>query len=78
VVYIFSKNLFGDRIKSLRKEKNITQDALAEYLKVTRTQISDIENGKTTTSLDRIYMLADYFEVSTDYLLGRTDNPKKF
>lgn len=72
---MFSKSIFSERIKSLRKTNKVTQDTLAELLGVTRTQISDIENGKTTTSLERICILADYFNVSLDYLTGRSDLP---
>lgn len=73
---MFSKNIFGDRIKSLRQEKKATQNDLAELLGVTKTQISDLEHAKTTTSIERLYILADYFDVSLDYLVGRSDNPK--
>ena len=72
---MFSKEKFADRLKMLRKDKKFTQDDIAKILKVTRTQISDIENAKTTTSLERIYTLADFFNVSLDYLVGRSDNP---
>lgn len=72
---MFDKNVFAFRIKSLRVEKGISQSALASFLGVTKTQISDIENAKTSTSIERLIALADYFDVSTDFLLGRTDNP---
>jgi len=70
---MFSKELFGSRIKQLRKESNANQNDLAKLLGITRTQISDLENGKTTTSIERLYILADYFDVSLDYLVGRSD-----
>jgi len=70
---MFNKNIFSARILALRKSKNMSQLELAALLGVTRTQISDIENGKTTTSLERICILADFFNVSIDYLVGRTD-----
>lgn len=74
---MFSKEIFANRIKSLRKEKKITQNDLAELLKVTKTQISDLENAKTTTSIERLCTLADYFDVSLDYLVGRSDDPTR-
>ena len=73
---MFSKKDFGDRIKKLRKESNATQADLSALLGVTKTQISDLENGKTTTTIERLCLLADYFEVSIDYLTGRTDKPE--
>lgn len=72
---MFSKNIFAQRLKMLRKSKKCTQLTLAELLGITRTQISDLENGKTSTSMERLCMLADYFDVSIDYLVGRTDLP---
>lgn len=72
---VLEKNIFASRIKSLRAEKGVSQSALASFLGVTKTQISDIENAKTLTSIERLIALADYFDVSTDFLLGRTDNP---
>ena len=74
---MFSKELFSSRIKELRKEKRINQMDLAKLLNITRTQVSDIENGKTTTSLERLCILAEHFDVSSDYLLGLSDDPKR-
>jgi transcriptional regulator with XRE-family HTH domain len=50
---------------------------LANYLGVTKTQISDIENGKIATTMDKFIALADYFDVSLDYLVGRSDDPSR-
>lgn len=74
---MFLKNKFSERIKELRKSKKATQNDVAELLGVTKTQISDLENGKTTTSIERLCILADYFDVSLDYLCGRSDDPKR-
>ena len=74
---MFDKNVFAFRIKSLRVEKGISQSALASFLGVTKTQISDIENAKTSTSIERLIALADYFDVSLDYLVGRSDDPTR-
>lgn len=72
---MFSKNIFAQRLKTLRKSRKCTQLTLANLLGITRTQISDLENGKTSTSIERLCKLADYFDVSIDYLVGRTDFP---
>lgn len=74
---MFLKNIFADRIKSLRKAKKVTQSDISELLGVTKTQVSDLENGKTTTSIERLCTLADYFDVSLDYLVGRSNDPKR-
>ena len=75
--FFFDKANLAERLKSLRKDRGISQEILAEGLGITRTQISDLERGKTTTSIERLVALADYFDVSLDYLVGRSDNPER-
>jgi len=65
----------NERIKELRKSKNHTQKQLAEILNVRSEAIQTFEYGTRRPGLDNIITLADYFGVSVDYLLGRTDNP---
>ncbi len=48
---------------------------ISDLLHVSGAQVSDMENGKTGTTLTRLVALADFYGVSTDYLLGRTDDP---
>ncbi len=72
---MFDPNIFGQRLCQLRKGSGVTQAKVAELLHVTPTQVSDMEGGKTTTSLARLCLLCDYFNVSADYLLGRSDEP---
>lgn len=72
---MFSKKVFGQRLKNLRCSRKMTQTDLAAVLSVTKTQISDLENAKTTTSLEKLVLLCEYFEVSADYLLGLSDLP---
>ena len=59
----------SDRIRELRKIKGISQDELAEKLGVSRQAISKWENEQSIPDIDKIILLSDYFEVSTDYLL---------
>ena len=59
----------------LREQNNLSQKAVADLLGVTRTQVSDIENGKSGTNLDRFYQLCEFYQVSADYLLGITGDP---
>ncbi|MCI8423993.1 MAG: helix-turn-helix transcriptional regulator [Lawsonibacter sp.] len=72
---MLDKTLFGVRLLKLRTERGLSQKAIAELLQVTRTQVSDIENGKSGTNLDRFYQLCEFYHVSSDYLLGITDDP---
>ena len=60
----------------LRKQKNIKQSELGEMVGLTYTAISDIERGRRTTTIEKLVAIADYFDVSIDYLVGRTNNPK--
>ena len=66
----------GKTILELRKQKNVTQDELAAELGVTAAAVSKWENGYTLPDVLMLCALADYFQVSTDELLGR--NPKPF
>ena len=72
---MFDLEQFGTRLLSLREKNHLSQQAVAAVLGVTRTQISDMENGKSGTNLDRFYQLCDYYKVSADYLLGITNDP---
>lgn len=70
---MFQKEIMGQRLVHLRKEKGVTQATIAHLLGVTPTQMSDLEHGKTSTTLARLYQLCEYFEVSADYLIGLSD-----
>lgn len=59
-------------IKSLRKEKGLTQVQLAEAFNLDQTAISKWENGKALPDTQMLIRLAEFFDVSTDYLLGRS------
>ena len=72
---MLDKKIMGQRLFAVREAKGVSRKDLAEFLKVTKTQISDIENGKSGTNLDRFYQLCEFYQVSADYLLGITDAP---
>ncbi|MDE6672159.1 MAG: helix-turn-helix domain-containing protein [Ruminococcus sp.] len=63
------------RLKELRKAKRITQQRLAIELNLTQKMISRYERGERQADYQTLIALADYFNVSIDYLLERTDNP---
>lgn len=65
----------GERLKRLRKEKKLTQAELGKIINVTKVSISGYENGDRNPDTDNLRRLSDYFGVSSDYLLGRTDKP---
>ena len=60
-----------NNIKEARIRKGISQSELAEHLKTDQATISKIENGKRDTSGQRLCEIADYLDVSVDYLLNR-------
>ncbi len=71
---------FGETLSNIRKQSNITQDELATYLKVSRSTIAGYETRNREPEYYVLVKIADYFNVSTDYLLGheRTDTPNTF
>ena len=64
------------RLKELRKQKHISQIKLAMDLSVIQNTISRYEQGEREAGYDMLVKIADYFNVSVDYLLERTDNPE--
>ncbi|MDD6054849.1 MAG: helix-turn-helix transcriptional regulator [Clostridiales bacterium] len=67
------KNIFGERLKELRLENGIGQVKLAEDLNVSKGIISLWENGLREPKLSNLITLAQYFQVSIDYLAGLED-----
>ncbi|MET3508429.1 helix-turn-helix domain-containing protein [Halalkalibacter oceani] len=68
--------MLGQRIASLRKQKGISQYELADRLGFSRGKLANYEQGSRQPDYDTLNKIADFFDVSVDYLLGRTDNPK--
>lgn len=64
------------RLKELRKNKKISQVKLAIDLGLNQNTVSRYENGSREADYKTLIALADYFDVSIDYLLNRTNNPK--
>lgn len=65
--------MFKDRLVELRKEKRISQSQLGEILSITQRSLSRLENGETFPDEQTLNAIADYFNVSVDYLLNRTN-----
>ena len=63
------------KIRDLREDNDLNQSDMADYLKCTQVCYSYYENGQRDIPTDVLIRLADYYNVSIDYLLGRTNNP---
>jgi transcriptional regulator with XRE-family HTH domain len=67
--------LHPDRLRALRLQKNFTSEYLAEQLSLSTRQIARYEAGEADPASSVVTKMADIFDVSTDYLLGRTNDP---
>lgn len=65
--------MFGERLKNLRESKGLKQTELAEKLNLTSAALSQYEKGVREPNSEMLKKIADYFDVSTDFLLGRID-----
>ena len=69
------QNVLGERIYQLRKANGLSQKELGEAIGLSHKAISTLESGTRGTTVDKLVELAYYFHVSTDYLLGLTNDP---
>lgn len=63
------------RIRDLREDKDLTQEALCKQLYMHKTTYTNYEQGKHTVPLDFAILIADFYDVSLDYIAGRTNFP---
>ena len=70
-----SELIFAERIRLLRLRRGLTQKELGDAVGLTNRAVSMIEKGGQGTTLEKLVLLARFFEVSTDYLLGLKDEP---
>ena len=68
---------YYSRLKDLREDHDLTQTDIANLLQTTRQQVSKWENGTQMMGVDKYVILARYYNVSVDYLLGLIDTPRK-
>lgn len=66
----------GLRISELRESKNMTQEELAKHLGITRASLSHYETSRREPDIETLNKIADFFQVSVDYLMGRTNDPQ--
>ena len=74
---MFSKELFSERIRQLRLQHKLNQTQLGEIAGISQFAVSKIEKGERAASIEVLCALADYFDVSLDYLVGRSDEPRR-
>lgn len=67
--------MIGNILRRLRESKKVTQAGMAEFLGIDRSTYTKYESGKSKPDADMLIKIADYFGVSVDYLLERTDVP---
>lgn len=60
----------------MREDNDLKQKVLAAYLSIDQSTYSDYENGRINIPIDALIKIADYYDVSIDYIVGRTDNSK--
>jgi len=68
--------IFGERIRALRESMNFSQVKFAETFGIGQSSVVRYEKGEASPSLELLVNIADYFDVSLDYILGRTNNPQ--
>ena len=69
--------IFPERLKELRQKKGLTQQEIADLLHVNRVTYTNWEKGKREPNFKNLFLLAEYLETTTDYLLGKSDINKK-
>lgn len=70
--------MYFRRLRDLREDSDLSQKQVAALLGIQQTVYSRYERGYQTIPLEHLLTLADYYHVSADYLLGRTNNPKLY
>jgi len=67
-----------EKIRNLREDKDLTQQQMAEHLNITQATYSRYESGDLDVPSAVLIKLSKFYNVSIDYLLGQTDNPKPY
>lgn len=73
IIVLYDKGVVQMNLRAIRKERGLTQKAVAEYLNCSVGVYSRYETGDRQPSIDCLIRLADYFGVSVDYLIGKED-----
>lgn len=79
-IFVLLYNFFGDsmnlRIRDMREDKDLTQKQISSIINCDQSLYSKYERGEREIPLSLIIKLADYYNTSVDYLIGRTDKPE--
>lgn len=70
--------MYYPRLKDLREDKDLMQKEVASVLDIDQRVYSNYETGKREIPTRYVVILADFYNTTTDYILGRTNNPKPF
>ena len=65
--------IFGERLKELREARNLSSVEFANAINVSHSSVSRWENNKRVATIDNLYKVARFFDVSSDYLIGLED-----
>ena len=69
---------FNEHLRSIRKKKGYTQRQVASAIEITERNYQYYESGEREPSMGTLIALADYIDVSLDYLVGRSDDPHRY
>ena len=72
---MFSKELFGRRLREIRQKNGESQKMLGAFLGLSTPQISEMKKKKKTTTAEKIALICRHYKISSDYLLGLKDEP---
>jgi len=78
ILLVIKMKLNSERLRDLREDKDLKQKDLAEILETTQQVYSRYENGINELPIHHLITLSKFYNVSTDYILGLTDNPIQF
>ncbi|HJC40902.1 MAG TPA: helix-turn-helix domain-containing protein [Candidatus Intestinimonas pullistercoris] len=73
---MYSNEIFGERLRRLRKLSGETQQELAEFLGLKPNQIGEMENGRKASTFLKLALLCEHYNITADYLLGLIDEPR--
>ncbi|MBQ6735757.1 MAG: helix-turn-helix transcriptional regulator [Lachnospiraceae bacterium] len=69
---------YNERIREIREDHSLTQQAIADFLNIGQRTYCDYERGKTRIPVDSLLKLARYYNVSVDYISGASNIPSKY
>ena len=74
--WLYSNEIFGERLRALRRKNSETQQELAAFLGVKPNQIGEMENGRKASTFSKLAQLCEHYNISADYLQGLNDEPR--